>query len=46
MRSYEVFGTIERIYSRAWYMKKEEDLENAKGLIAEFEEILNAEVRK
>jgi len=27
-------------------MKKEEDLENAKGLIAEFEEILNAEVRK
>ena len=46
MRSYEVFGTIERIYSRAWYIKKEEDLENAKRLIAEFEEMLNTKVRK
>ena len=45
MRNSEVLGIMEGVYGRTWYMK-EEDLENTKEVVAEFEERIGAEVRR
>ena len=37
---------ITEVYSRIWYIKKEENLENTKKVVIDFEKRMNIEIRR